>query len=184
MIQNPKSKIQNPKLAMIAGFASLICFSAVAFSQQNKKMATISPQDLEFFEKKIRPVLAQNCYTCHSGGNRQGGLLLDTKENMLIGGNSGKAIVAGNLDQSLIIQVLRHTHARIKMPPSGKLPQTTIADFEKWITIGAPDPRTNNTTKSTTNSQWENVVAIRKKWWSLLPLKSAKTPIVKNKKWS
>src|SRR5947199_6055254 len=85
----------------------------------------------EFFEMKVRPVLAKNCYACHTE-SRMGGLRLDSADDARKGGNSGPAIVPGNPDGSLLIQAVRRTHARIKMPPSGKLPDADIETLAEW----------------------------------------------------
>jgi len=100
-------------------------------------------EDLAFFEKKIRPVLVQNCYKCHSASSEevQGELLLDTREGIRKGGLSGHAVVPKNLDESLLIEAIRYQDDDLAMPPDGKLPDSVIADFEKWIMMGAPDPR-------------------------------------------
>src|SRR5205814_3763526 len=95
-----------------------------------------------FFEQKIRPVLVQHCYECHSTQAKKvrGGLLLDTKAGLLKGGDSGPALVPGKVEESLLIKALRHEE--LAMPPKGKLPAAVIADFERWVALGAPDPRT------------------------------------------
>ena len=101
---------------------------------------------LEFFEKNIRPVLADKCYKCHSAQAEKvkGGLLLDTREGIRQGGDTGHAVVPGNLKESLIVGALHWADKDTRMPPEkagGKLPDNVIADFEKWIAMGAPDPR-------------------------------------------
>ena len=101
---------------------------------------------LAFFEKSIRPVLADKCYKCHStkSDKVKGGLLLDTREGIRAGGDSGHAVVPGNLKESLIVKALHWQDKDLRMPPEkdgGKLPDNVIADFEKWISMGAPDPR-------------------------------------------
>jgi hypothetical protein len=103
--------------------------------------AQTAAQGWEFFESKIRPVLARSCYPCHSSDSKtaMGGLRLDTKAGVLRGGSSGPAVVAGKPDDSPLVRAIRY-EAR-KMPPSGKLPDGVIADFEKWVRIGAPDTR-------------------------------------------
>ena len=110
---------------------------------------TASAQDaagLAFFEKKIRPVLVQHCYKCHAADakNIRGGLLLDTKSGTHKGGDSGPAVVPGEPGKSLLLGSIKYDD--YEMPPSGKLPDSAIADFEKWITMGAPDPRDGETT--------------------------------------
>ena len=101
-----------------------------------------SPEALEFFESKIRPVLATNCYACHSAEakTRMGGLSLDTRDGIRSGGQRGHAVVPGDIESSLIVGALRYDGA-LKMPPTGKLPDEVIAHFERWVEIGAPDPR-------------------------------------------
>src|SRR6266403_5067774 len=108
--------------------------------------------DFEFFEKKIRPVLAERCYKCHSreAEKLKGELLLDSKEGMLKGGESGKpAIVPGNAEASRLIEAIRYGNEDLQMPPPqiGKLTAEQVADFVAWVNIRAPDPRTNAATK-------------------------------------
>ncbi|MFM7844123.1 MAG: PSD1 and planctomycete cytochrome C domain-containing protein, partial [Planctomycetota bacterium] len=104
----------------------------------------ISKEQLDFFESKIRPVLAENCYRCHSSAEKsvRGGLSVDNREGLLAGGESGAAIVPGDLDNSLLWQAINYRDFR--MPPRGKLPDQVLADFKKWIEMGAPDPRNND----------------------------------------
>jgi hypothetical protein len=101
--------------------------------------------EVEFFEKKIRPVLVEKCYSCHSAEARaksklRAGLRLDTSAGLLAGGDNGPAIVPGKPKDSLLIQALKHD-GPIKMPKDGKLPDEVIADFEAWVKNGAADPR-------------------------------------------
>ena len=97
--------------------------------------------NIEFFEKKIRPVLVEYCYECHSSSSKaiKGELRLDTRETIRKGGESGTGIVPGDLEQSSIISALKFES--VEMPPKGKLSESVIADFEKWIADGAIDPR-------------------------------------------
>jgi hypothetical protein len=105
-----------------------------------------SVADVAFFEKKIRPVLVEKCYTCHSSqaDELKGGLRLDSREGLLRGGDSGKVAVRGAPTESLLIQSLNYK--TYEMPPAGKLPASVIADFERWVAIGMPDPRTGSET--------------------------------------
>src|SRR5580698_674053 len=93
----------------------------------------------EFFETKIRPVLANNCYNCHAA-SALGGLRLDSHEAMLKGGTRGAAIVPGDPDKSLLIQAVRQTDAKLKMPMGGKLKDSEIADLAAWVKAGAVWP--------------------------------------------
>jgi len=102
------------------------------------------PEGVAFFEKKIRPVLVSRCYKCHSleAEKVKGGLLADSREGLLKGGNSGPAIVPGKPEESLLVKAIRGTDDDMKMPPKGELlPAHEVADFEAWIRRGAPDPR-------------------------------------------
>jgi len=94
-----------------------------------------------FFETKIRPVLAKHCYECHAADSTKigGKLLLDSPSEMITGGESGPALIAGDPEASLIIQALHYDG--LEMPPKAPLPPAVIADFVQWIKMGAPDPR-------------------------------------------
>ena len=101
---------------------------------------------ISFFEEKIRPVLAERCYQCHSaeaarGGTLMGKLQLDTREGVQRGGSRGSVVEAGRPDQSTLIKALEYTNSDLQMPPAGKLPDEVIADFVQWVALGAPDPR-------------------------------------------
>ncbi len=118
-------------VAVIIGFATNV--------QANPNEA-----GLALFEKSIRPVLIKHCYECHSAeaaakGKLQAGLALDTRQALLVGGESGPAIVPGKSADSLLIGALRYDS--YEMPPSGKLPADVVDNFVKWIDLGAPDPR-------------------------------------------
>jgi hypothetical protein len=99
------------------------------------------PAGITFFEQKIRPVLVQECYSCHSSQAKKlkGGLRLDSKAGLLTGGDSGPAVAPGKPDESLLLDALKYNG--VEMPPKGKLSDAVVADFERWIQMGAPDPR-------------------------------------------
>jgi hypothetical protein len=98
---------------------------------------------LEFFEKKVRPVLVEHCYKCHSAEAKKprGGLALDSGAALRQGGDSGPAVVPGKPQESLLLKAVRYTDEHLRMPPKGKLPAAVIADLEQWVALGAPDPR-------------------------------------------
>src|SRR5215212_7666385 len=102
-----------------------------------------APQGMEFFEKKIRPLLVENCYKCHSAGAQKlkGGFRLDAKDLALKGGESGRvAIVAGEPEKSLLIEAVRYNNTDLQMPPKKKLDAAQIDDLVAWVKMGAPWP--------------------------------------------
>ena len=105
----------------------------------------IPAEALEHFESKIRPVLAERCYQCHGDDPERirGGLTLVDAVGMRAGGDSGVVVVPGAPDDSLLMEAIRYEGA-IKMPPGGRLPASIVADFERWITQGAMDPRVSD----------------------------------------
>ena len=107
----------------------------------------LTASQAEFFENKVRPVLSKHCYKCHSAEATKvkGGLLLDTRESTLKGGDTGPALVPGDAEKSLLIKAIRYTDPDLQMPPKGeKLSDAQIAGLVAWVKMGAPDPRVAN----------------------------------------
>jgi hypothetical protein len=107
--------------------------------------AKLTPDQLDFFEKRVRPVFTDNCYKCHSHDSEKvkGGLMLDTRDGLLKGGDTGPAIVPGDPEKSLLIGAIRYTNKDLQMPPGDRqLASNQISDLETWVRMGAPDPRT------------------------------------------
>jgi mono/diheme cytochrome c family protein len=128
-----------------------IVISTLTASHARADAAAVPPQPpkeaLDFFENKIRPVLAERCYSCHSAGAKsvKGDFRLDTRETLLKGGGSGKpAVVPGNPAGSPLIASIKWADENFRMPPKAehRLTPEQVADFEKWVQMGAPDPRT------------------------------------------
>jgi hypothetical protein len=120
----------------------LIVSAAFAAALISVRMAAQAAPD-EFFETRIRPVLTTRCYACHSSklAAPKGELVLDTRAGVLKGGKLGPVIVPGNPSESRLLLALRYTDPHLQMPPSGKLADSVVADFEQWIAAGAHDPR-------------------------------------------
>jgi hypothetical protein len=134
---------------------------------------------VEFFERKVRPVLVQHCYQCHSAQSRsvKGGLRLDSREGLLKGGDSGPAVVPGKAEESPLLTAIRYTDAARRMPPRNRLPESVVADVEKWIGMGAPDPRASSDgTTETANRE-------AGKHWAFRPVRAAPPPAVKKDSW-
>jgi hypothetical protein len=123
-------------------------------------------EGIAFFESKIRPVLIRECYSCHSNqtGNARGGLRLDTRQLCLIGGDAGAAVVPGDLDESSIWAAINYDS--YEMPPRGKLPQSTIDDFQRWIEMGAPDPRETKVTAIKSNIGDDDIENAKANFWA------------------
>jgi cytochrome c553 len=161
----------------LAALMALATDAHAASSAANSKAKVPTKQEIDFFEKKIRPVLLRNCYECHSGDVKKakGGLLLDTRLGLRKGGESGPAIVPGQPDDSLLIEAVRYDG--LEMPPSGKLPDEVIDDLVKWIEMGAPDPRVPKSGRKGLN------LTEARKWWSFQKPKASPPPEVSNVSW-
>lgn len=136
--------------------------------------------DDAFFETSIRPLLAEHCIECHGEEKQKGGLRLDSREGWMKGGDSGAAIVPGDVGGSVLIRAMRHGDPELKMPPEkqgGKLPMKVIADFETWVKAGAADPR------SLTDAPVRRTMADAKTFWSFQPVKAVSPPAVKDAGW-
>jgi hypothetical protein len=127
---------------------------------------------VEFFEAKVRPILVENCYKCHSTAakKQKGGLHLDTRDAIRAGGDTGPAVVPGKPAESLLLKAVRQTDANLMMPPDGKLSASAIADIEKWIATGAADPRDVATSGKPIG------VEEGRKFWSFQPLRRPAVP--------
>lgn len=135
--------------------------------------------DVEFFEMKIRPLLAGNCHSCHTDG-ALGGLRLDSRDAILKGGKSGPAAVAGKPGDSLLIQAVRRTHVRIKMPPIGPLSVAEVAALEEWVNRGLPWPEKQEKEQAAAATV---ITPAQRAFWSFQPLKKTAPPKVRDEKW-
>lgn len=133
-------------------------------------------EQLDFFERKIRPVLIQHCYECHSASSDplQGGLRLDSRDGLRTGGDSGPALSTDDPTASLLLTALRYED--FEMPPDGKLPEAVIRDFEAWVRDGAADPRTSVQAEKLAANNRSHAsrpdVEAGRQWWAFLPLRN------------
>ena len=134
-----------------------------------------------FFESRIRPVLVAKCYECHAQDSKQigGELLLDTRDGLRNGGESGEPIVPGDADGSMLMEALRYEG--LEMPPTGKLPDQVIADFEKWLNDGAFDPRTEATIARPKEAGID--IEAGREFWSFQPPRMHDAPAVSKTAW-
>ncbi len=140
----------------------------------------IASEDTDFFENKVRPVLANNCYACHTS-SEMGGLRVDTRESLLKGGRSGPALVPGDPDKSLLVQAVRQT-GDLKMPKGGKLKPAEVAALTEWVKTGALWPEATKINPASTSAQYV-ITPQQRAFWSFQPLREPPTPQVKEKSW-
>ena len=164
------------------------CFAILALAvlaATHGQSARADDAGLDFFEKKIRPVLVKHCYECHSADAKKlgGGLLLDHREGLRKGGETGAALVVGKPSESLLIKAIRYEDDSLKMPPKGKLPAAVITDLETWVKNGANDPR-DKPTRTPAADSWAETFRSRRDWWSLRSVQKPVVPQPKNGSWS
>ena len=157
------------------GLLSICCTSTAVAAEP-------TPRQLDFFERKIRPVFVESCYECHSSESDEpdGGLTVDTAEALLLGGETGPAVVPGNVKESLLLDALEYRD--LEMPPDGRLPDNVIRDFRRWINMGAPDPRRGGAILARETSPDES--AHEDVLWSLRPITPPEPPDVAERPWS
>ncbi len=153
---------------------------------QEQKAPAPTPEGVEFFEKRIRPVLVEKCYKCHSvlpGSKVKAELLLDTREGLLKGGESGPAVVPGDPAKSLLIKAIRYDDEDLEMPPkeSDRLTLEQVKDFETWVRMGAPDPRSADAVKPAEKPKIDFEEG--RKFWSYRPLSDPPVPPVRDRSW-
>ena len=136
----------------------------------------------DFFETKIRPILAGSCYSCHTN-SALGGLRLDSREAMLKGGGRGPALVPGDPDGSLLVKAVRQTDAKLKMPMGSRLTDSQIEDIVAWVKAGAVWPAGTATAAKQAGTKY-SITPEQKTFWSLVPLKQPAPPPVKDAKWA
>ncbi len=127
------------QLMKASGFIAL----AIALHTSSAMGAPADDSKIAFFEKTIRPILINRCYECHSmeSGKSKGGLLMDSRDAILKGGDNGPALVAGDPEKSRIIESVRYHNQDLQMPPKGAMPAAEVRALEEWVKMGAPDPR-------------------------------------------
>jgi len=178
MPDNKAMKIITPRSA-VGSTLQLACAASIALLSLGARAAEPTKAQLDFFESRIRPVLANNCYKCHStkAEKVKGGLLLDSREALAKGGDSGAAIVPGDPDKSLLIKAIRYADPDLQMPPKGdKLTDQQINDLVAWVRMGAPDPRT----QTAAQKEWKDPNA---KHWAWQPVKKAVVPTSSDSSW-
>ncbi|HKQ39568.1 MAG TPA: PSD1 and planctomycete cytochrome C domain-containing protein [Verrucomicrobiae bacterium] len=153
-------------------------FSVLSVLNSGAAEPKLTSEQTTFFESKIRPVLADNCYKCHSQAAEKvkGGLLLDSREGWQKGGDTGPAIVPGDVEKSLLVKAVRYKDKDLQMPPNDKkLSDQQIADLEAWVKMGAPDPRA---TGASAEHVYKVEMAQAKKHWAFRPVAKPAVPAI------
>ncbi|HET6883307.1 MAG TPA: PSD1 and planctomycete cytochrome C domain-containing protein [Pirellulales bacterium] len=159
--------------------AALTCGSAAAGVLY---AAEATPEQLEFFEKQVRPVLVERCQKCHGAEKQESGLRLDRREAALKGSDSGRMIVPGEPDKSPLIEAVRY-QGDTQMPPAGKLPEVELTALVKWVQMGAPWPADQSGSgepKTGAPAPSQNLAA---KHWAFQPVTRRALPDVKQTDW-
>jgi hypothetical protein len=167
-----------PVLLLILGAAA----SAAETSPRQREAAGTA-----FFENKIRPVLVQHCYKCHSEaeGEKKGGLLLDRQSGWLDGGDTGQTVVPGDVDGSLLIQAVRYADEDMQMPPKYQLDAEVVALLEQWVKMGAPGPKQDlGATEFSKLGDQGIIFQKAKTHWAFQPVKAVEPPQVKDEAWT
>ena len=156
----------------LAAFAIFV-FALPAFADE--------AASLELFEDHVRPTLVDQCIRCHGEKKQRGGLRLDSAEALLQGGDSGPAVIPGDPDASLLVQAIRYDNVELEMPPRGRLAARTIAAIEKWVRLGAHDPRTSSGSESPKPTSPS--VEAGRSFWSFQPIKHPHPPDLEHTDW-
>jgi hypothetical protein len=182
-----------PARSVFVGVIGAACLWLGAFAFVQARPAAVPPalpqvsaptkDQLDFFESKIRPIFANNCYQCHSGAANppKAGLELDWKGGWEKGGDSGPAIVPGDPEKSLLIHAVRYTDLGLQMPPKGKLSDAEINDLVTWIRAGAADPRSTRPAPAAGGPV--SYGGQGKNHWAFKPVTKPSPPQVKNAAW-
>ncbi len=167
-----------PMIRLFLPLALLVAAPFAAHAQTRDEAA-----QLEFFEKKVRPVLAEQCFNCHSANtNSKGGLRVDDRNGLLQGGGRGAAVVPGHPEKSLLLGAVKHTAGKLRMPPEKQLAAHEIADLAQWIRDGAAWPKVK--VPATLGKSHAEYAKLRKEHWAFQPLQQAKAPAVKDAAWA
>src|SRR5262245_21536962 len=175
-----------PSAAIVVGLVLTAPFIGVSSAGEVAPQPAVARKEgVAFFEKYIRPVLAERCYECHStqARKKRGGLLLDSQPGIARGGDNGPVLVPGDVEKSRLIQAIRWTDADFAMPPKAKLTPQQVERFEQWVRMGAPDPRTGPASGAPKKALAADLDAGRQ-WWAFQPVNQAAAPAVKQSTWA
>jgi hypothetical protein len=156
----------------------------VLLSTINALAVEPTPEQLEFFETRVRPILTERCYKCHSAQSEKlkGGLRLDSFAGLMKGGDSGPVLTPGKPEQSKIVEAVRYQNPELQMPPKGRLPEQQIMALVEWVGMGAPWPKENATQPVSAASSFDLQMR-RREHWAWQPVQPQKPPAIQNQRW-
>jgi hypothetical protein len=161
----------------------VVALTFCAFAQvASPKTAALDVRDLEFFEKKVRPLLVEECYGCHSSDAKKlgGELYLDRRSGWQAGGSLGPAVVAGKPADSLLIRAVKYVDPDLQMPPNKRLSKSQVGVLEEWVRRGAPDPRDGEAPLRVVS---EIDFDAGRRYWAFQTLQDSPVPSVKQRSW-
>jgi len=148
------------------------------------KGGPVSAEDGEFFEARVRPILAERCLKCHGPEKQSSGLRLDSRAAVLKGGDSGPAVIPGKPAESLLVQAVDHQHGELKMPPKGQLPEPAVAMLRQWVALGVPWTNESTSAKRTAaGSRSVSEGSTSKTHWAFQPVGHPAPPAVRDRNW-
>ena len=197
MLNQVPSMLRAPqRVLMVLCLVTISTLTGTSLAQDAGMMAgdsmmteepSFSRRDLDFFESKIRPLLLGRCVNCHSndGSRINAGLRVDTRMQLLIGGDSGPAIIPGDPDASLLIQAVRYDDPGLEMPPRGRLTRDEIKLLEDWVSMGAPMPAPRERVENPgTEHRWTTEeIEQGRSHWAYVPVVSPEAPAISDASW-
>jgi len=165
-------------------FAILLLLCAVP-CRADDGAPPFTPESIEFFEKKIRPLLVESCYECHAASSKKikGGLRVDSRAALITGGDTASALAPGDPTKSLLIEAISYRNADLQMPPKKKLSDAAIADLMQWVKMGAPWPAEKHEPSPLDEKPAVDFEARKREHWAWQPVKEPQLPKVKNEAW-
>jgi len=173
-----------PSTLLLAALVLAIGFEgeAVADSPSPPQVSAdgFSAEAIEFFEARVRPILAESCLKCHGQRKQSSGLRLDSRAAVLRGGDSGPAIVAGKPEESLLIQAIDHQHGELRMPPKGKLPDASVAMLRRWVALGIPWTN-GSANRASAGGTPASLGSASKSHWAFEPVRQPAPPAIRDR---
>ncbi|WP_339727114.1 PSD1 and planctomycete cytochrome C domain-containing protein [uncultured Gimesia sp.] len=161
----------------------LIAVVVLSVSQVSAAEKQSNPQQIQFFEAKIRPLLIKHCYDCHGADEQESGLRVDTFKGIAQGGKAGSLLVPGKPEQSLLITAVKYQSSDLQMPPDEKLSKQEIEDLTNWVKMGAPYPNADLSLLRPSSKKGNYDLEKERQFWSFQPVKKSALPAVKQKDW-